>query len=306
MIPAECAKCHSKPGFADFLGVDRSESGQVDRPAEIGTTVVCYVCHVRAAVRLDSAVSECGVRLVDLGRSAGCVVCHQGRTCSDTVDQAIAEASPVDDDEPSALLGSVDSHANSAATVFGTQVRGAYEYQGKRYSGPFSRMGEGFLCLQCHDPHSLEVDVGTCESCHMGTWESPQQIRAHGIDYDGDNDVAEGVASEVDTIRQALLRAIQAYASAQAGTPIVYDGEAYPYYFVDSDSNGEVDSAEASFGNSYNAWTPRLLKAAYNYNYAIKDPGAYAHNLDYVLQILYDSLEDIGGDTDRMSRPAAR
>jgi hypothetical protein len=33
------------------------------------------------------------------------------------------------------------------------------------------------------------------------------------------------------------------------------------------------------------------------------DPGAYAHNGDYILQVLYDSLVDIGGEISGMIRP---
>jgi hypothetical protein len=42
-------------------------------------------------------------------------------------------------------------------------------------------------------------------------------------------------------------------------------------------------------------WTPTLLRAAFNYQYIAKDPGVYVHNPHYALQILYDSLEAIGG-----------
>jgi len=37
---------------------------------------------------------------------------------------------------------------------------------------------------------------------------------------------------------------------------------------------GRIDEGEAA----YVTWTPRLLKAAYNYQYAQKDPGAAVHN----------------------------
>ena len=60
---------------------------------------------------------------------------------------------------------------------------------------------------------------------------------------------------------------------------------------------------ENSGGNVYNAWTPRLLRAAYNYNYVKHDRGAYAHNSDYVLQVLYDSLADLGNDMTGLKRP---
>jgi hypothetical protein len=85
--------------------------------------------------------------------------------------------------------------------------------------------------------------------------------------------------------------------------PIIYDSHSYPYFFVDTDGKGEVDAGEANYGNRYNAWTPRLLRAAYNYQYAHKDPGGFAHNGKYVIQVLYDSLEDIGADTSDMTRP---
>ena len=47
----------------------------------------------------------------------------------------------------------------------------------------------------------------------------------------------------------------------------------------------------------YNSWTPRLLRAAYNYQYSTKDPGTFAHNGKYIIQVLYDSLEDLSKAT---------
>jgi hypothetical protein len=80
------------------------------------------------------------------------------------------------------------------------------------------------------------------------------------------------------------------------GTPIAYDSHAYPYFFMDTNANGVVDPEEAVRENGFAGWTPRLLRAAYNYQWASKDPGSFAHNGEYILQTLYDSLEDIGGD----------
>ena len=44
-VPANCAKCHSTPGYQDSLGLDGATPGQVDHPVPIGTTVECAVCH---------------------------------------------------------------------------------------------------------------------------------------------------------------------------------------------------------------------------------------------------------------------
>ena len=45
------------------------------------------------------------------------------------------------------------------------------------------------------------------------------------------------------------------------------------------------------------------MQATYNYQYASKDPGGFAHNGKYVMQLLYDSIQSIGGDLSGMSRP---
>jgi hypothetical protein len=99
------------------------------------------------------------------------------------------------------------------------------------------------------------------------------------------------------------MNAIKIYARDVVGVPIVYDLSLYPYFFLDTNSNGLADPEEVNAGNLYNSWTPRLLKAAYNYNYSMHDAGAFAHNSTYILQVLYDSLADIGGITTGMLRP---
>jgi hypothetical protein len=116
-------------------------------------------------------------------------------------------------------------------------------------------------------------------------------------DWDGDGDTTEGVKGEIDTLAETLYAEIQKYAEATAGTPIVYDGHANPYYFVDADKNGEIDKDDKGANIRYNAWTPRLLKAAFNYQYSQKDPGAFVHNPQYVIQFLIDSIGDLGGSS---------
>ena len=104
-------------------------------------------------------------------------------------------------------------------------------------------------------------------------------------------------------MHNALLGAIQKNADEVTGTPIAFDPNIYPYFFIDTNENKVIDVEESVFENRYLAWTPRLLKAAYNYNYVSHDPGAYAHNSIYIIQILYDSLRDIGGDVSAFARP---
>ena len=74
--------------------------------------------------------------------------------------------------------------------------------------------------------------------------------------------------------------------------PIGYDGSTNPYWFFDTNGNGVIDGTE-NVSNTYNAFSVRLLKAAYNYQVATKDPNNFAHNGKYVIELLYDSIEDL-------------
>ena len=80
---------------------------------------------------------------------------------------------------------------------------------------------------------------------------------------------------------------------------LVYSPSAYPYFFADANANGTIDEGEGA----YATWTPSLLRAAYNYQYSQKDPGAFAHNGKYILQVLYDSLVEVGADVSAYTRP---
>ncbi len=129
----------------------------------------------------------------------------------------------------------------------------------------------------------------------------PQRSAWVTVDFDGDGDTTEGVASEVATMQELVFAAIQKYAVETAGTGIVYSSTAYPYFFADADGDGNPDTGDNGLV-SYSTWTPRLLRAAYNLQYSYKDPGAFAHNSHYTLQLLFDSLKDLGGDVSTLTR----
>ncbi|MBL8157631.1 MAG: polyheme membrane-associated cytochrome C, partial [Anaerolineae bacterium] len=103
--------------------------------------------------------------------------------------------------------------------------------------------------------------------------------------------------------QERLYAAIQAKATAN-GAGLVYNPAAYPYFFLDKDADGQPDKNDQGANVNYNGnWSPELLKAAYNYQYSQKDPGAFAHNAKYVMQALYDSIEAVGGDVSAYTRP---
>jgi hypothetical protein len=296
-IPVECAKCHSSTGYQDYVGADGSEVNKVDAAVAPDTVVDCVACHNSGTIAKTSVIMPSGLELHGLGDESRCMECHQGRESKVSVDKAIAD-SAVGDDEMSASLGFRNIHYYAAAaTKYGTLAKGGYEYDGKTYDGNFAHV-EGYeTCLGCHNSHTLEVKVEECSTCHEGVAavEDLKNVRMQGslVDYDGDGDVEEGVAFEIESLQEALYANIQAYASEVTTASIAYNPVAYPYFFTDTNANGTLEEEEGNFGNRYTAWTPRLLRAAYNYQTSVKDPGAYVHGGKYIIELLYDSIEDL-------------
>ena len=304
-ISTSCAKCHSTPGYLDFLGLDGTDAGVVDNAAPIGTVVSCAACHNSATMAMDSVTFPSGDTVTGLGKSARCMQCHQGRQSTVSVDSAI-ETAAVGDDEVSEELGFKNVHYFAAgATLYGSQVRGGYQYADKHYDGKFDHEMGFESCNKCHNVHSLEVEVAQCGECHAGATDMAgvEEIRMPGSITDFDGDAAEeGIDGEIAGLQEKLFVALQAYALDTVGTGILYDSHSYPYFFIDTNGNGEIDDGEVNYGNKYATWSPRLLRGAYNYQYSLKDPGAYAHNAKYVIALLYDSIEDLGGDVEGIAR----
>lgn len=312
-VPTYCAKCHSTPGFQDFLGEDGTAAGVVDNAAPVGTVITCVACHNASALALNKVEFPSGAVVEGLGAEARCMSCHQGRESTTSLNEFITDAAPADDDDqpldgegkPKLAFKNIHYFA-AGATLYGGQAMGGYQYDGKMYDAKFAHV-EGYdTCMSCHDPHTLEVKVDECTSCHMGvaTVDDLKDVRMLGSmkDYDGDGDTAEGIYYEITSLQTELYAAIQAYAVDTAGQAIVYDAHAYPYFFKDLDGDGEVDEDEANYGNQYKSWTPRLLRAAFNYQFSHKDPGAFVHNAKYVIELLFDSLEDLGVDVSGKTR----
>ncbi len=300
-IPGSCSKCHSTPGYVNFI-----ESDGATISVSPGTTVECNACHSNpetGTIRDHSDVEfPSGTVVEGLGPEALCMECHQGRSSGSSVEEAIVRAG-VDDDTSSSSLSFINIHYHiAAANQFGTVVGGGYEYAGMMYDARFSHVTGYNACNTCHNPHSLHVDLGPCNTCHSqninGVFKpvtDPHDIRYYGsfVDYDGDGDMEEGMYWEIEGIKPVLYAAMQAYSKDVLMQPIGYDSDTYPYFFNDTNGNGVIDPDEANFGNRYTSFSPRLLRAAYNYQVALKDPNAFAHGGKYVIQLMYDSIIDL-------------
>jgi hypothetical protein len=308
-VPTTCATCHSTAGYQDFLGADGSEAGVVDKavPAPAGT-IQCVACHNAATATLDSVTFPSGKVVTGAGASSRCMVCHQGRESKVSVDKKFADYNATDPDAVPAPIknaqgndvpmGFTNIHYFAAgATLYGTEAQGGYEYDGKSYDGKF-RHTEGIdTCTGCHNPHSLEVKIEVCSECHQGVTsvDDMKNVRMQGslADYNGNGDTTEGIAAEIAGLQDTLYKAIQEYAKTVTGTGIVYDAATYPYFMADADGDGQPDKNDSGSAVSFPNWTPRLLKATYNYQLSVKDPGAFAHNAKYIIELLYDSTADL-------------
>ncbi|MBL8157630.1 MAG: hypothetical protein JNM70_25975, partial [Anaerolineae bacterium] len=62
------------------------------------------------------------------------------------------------------------------------------------------------------------------------------------IDFNGNGDAEEPIRDEIMALEDALFAAIQAYATETAGTAIAYNSHSHPYFFIDTNGNGEADA----------------------------------------------------------------
>lgn len=296
-IPVTCAKCHSTTGYQDYLGEDGSEAGKVDKAQPVGQVITCEACHNASAEALTAVTFPSGVEVTGLGPEARCMVCHQGNASMKSITDRLELLKATDPDKVPApvkdaqgneqKLGFINVHYRAAAaSLYGGDVMGGYQYEGKSYDAKNQHQPMADTCVACHNSHTGEILVDKCTICHgeqvkvAADVEKIREDKSSAMDYNGNGKVDEPIKAEIEGLQAMLLTTIQNYAKEVAGAEIKYSADAYPYFM------GTDDKAYPNF-------TPRLLEAAYNYQFTIKDPGIFAHNPKYAIQLLYDSIEDL-------------
>jgi hypothetical protein len=213
-----------------------------------------------------------------------------------------------------AQLASSNSFTNShyfgaAATLMGAEAYGWYQYprtnsgDAARYAVYADRNWHGVSaakCSSCHNPHTLEIIVNetTCGRCHFTEDGAPvanmielEEVRQYGFqgDIDG-NGMDESLKAEVEGLADKLYEAVQAYSANVAGLALCYNPGAYPYVWTDANADGICGNT--GDGN-FTKFTPRLLRAMYNLNLYKHEPGTWAHNPRYAIEVLYDGVIDL-------------
>jgi hypothetical protein len=289
-IPPVCAVCHSGAGFRSLHGLDGSAPGLPEHPVALGGVVDCETCHNPGLAAVTEITMPSGIEHPVTSGEASCMTCHQGRAAGATITQA-AEGKPEDTADPA--LGFVNPHyATAAATMLGGYGGMGYHYPGKEYSGRFLHARPVETCASCHDPHSLKVAEQTCLTCHASG--SAADIRISRQSFDGSGDTRKGIRQDITANAARLLGLVEDYAAKVAGVPLLYDGGRHPYFFADANGDGVADQADGR-PVPYASWTPRMLKAAYNWKFIDSDKGIHVHNPHYALELLYDSTEDLAG-----------
>lgn len=288
-IPEACATCHSGVGFRSYHGLDGSPKG-IEEPAPIGGVVDCDTCHNPGLPQITEISLPSGIMHPVTPSDAACLTCHQGRAAGVTVEKAVADKP---DDTVDDALKFINPHYRIAgATNLGAYGAGGFAYPDKDYSGRFLHAKPVETCVSCHDPHGLDIAEATCLTCHESG--DAEKIRIQRVSFDGSGDTTKGIKADIAANADLLMKMMKEYAAEVVGTPILYDPGHYPYFYTDANGDGVVDTAGGS-SVAYKTWTPRLLRATYNWKFVTADPGIHVHNAPYALELLYDSIEDLAG-----------
>jgi hypothetical protein len=312
-----CQRCHTNQGFTDFIGADGTPNLNAVFPAALQSDntataktaaciaagncapgaydfgpLKCATCHNATANALRTITFPSGKLVTTDATTAVCGQCHGARESTASVNAKILATAP--DAAIVPAQGFINPHyLSAAATVFGADAADWAQYPNKVYTAG-NKHGGVASCTYCHDAHDGDVigkvTADTCGKCHFNEAGAPvanflelEEARQYGFegDIDGDGNAVESLKAEIDGLAAKMYEAMQVYAANVVGTPIAYT-DAYPYFM-----NATTNAAYAKI------MTPRLLRATYNYKWYKADPGAWAHNPRYAIEVLYDALFDL-------------
>ena len=247
----------------------------------------------RRSSTVPSVTFPSGVVRKEPGNDNVCETCHRGREAKATVDAA---------DRGRASRRFKNVHylpAGRGQARLGRPRRLRVRRQDLRRRR--CRTSGGTQCTSCHDPvgshHTFQITDawdGTCRACHADAERRPEEHPPHP--HRSTTTATATPPSRWPPRSTAWRRATLAAMQAAAAAPgLCYAPGVYPYFFKDTERRQDLQRRPRRWPPTPSpAWTPALVKAAFNYQLSRNDPGAWAHNFDYMAELLYDSAADWG------------
>ncbi len=254
-----CARCHSGEGYVTFLKNPTNMAAWVNEESYIG----CSTCHDPhddknfAQLRIVGKPVELPFEAKDVGLSATCFECHNGRTkAADAIRGSFPHYGA--NSEMLSDTGGVTYGQNVPNSPHGMLIGNA------PVPDPADKTGKTLLfggqkpgpCVVCHmwpqiadskDPnYKYRMEVGahsfntvsvdrkfeygaSCVSCHGPVTDFNLKAKA---DYDGNGKV-EGVQDEIKGLLNAVWKALEAKGVKQSAS--------HPYWVPPRDAQGNVD-----------------------------------------------------------------
>jgi len=214
-----------------------------------------------------------------------CMWCHKSR--KDVTNYILTTATNV-----SITSTSWGPHLGPQADVYAGAGKGAYEYIPKAYANS-SHTAFATGCVQCHMPpvvengnignHSFYPQLSTCQNCHMNST---------SFDVSGGQSLVKNMLQSLRT-RLDSLKLLTRDGVNTLGTAL--NDQDY------ASDNALPASATGAAGRP--PVTGPTAGALYNYFVMARGSGFGVHNPTYAKQVLYDSIESVGGSLTGFVRP---
>ena len=321
-----CQRCHTATGISNFLtnpagyaanGSGNNFSHLSNWSATGGSpqqeVLYCWGCHSDVSeatatapnLRNPGAIIETytaattgapptTVSYPDISNSNVCMGCHIGREVGDNIKNDI---------DTDGVRSFINSHYLTAGgTLFNES---GYEYADQTYSnfGFHKQIGVG-------DPASNfnTGSSGPCVACHMSDNEGHTFVfvtkNADGVIEDNNSPLCTNchAAMDADTLeatKENFHLALEELNVALQNRGIFFFN-AHPYFYKGAGGTGgaftDWNSVATTLGvglgtDATGAGWKNVMGAAFNYNLLEHDPGAYAHNSDYGLKLIADSID---------------